>query len=70
MDVFFQQYFDLDIMRDNFSYVLDGFWLTIQLVARERGVWRWSGGWCWRCCAPRPDARCCRCAGSRSPTST
>jgi polar amino acid transport system permease protein len=31
MDVFFQQYFDLDIMRDNFSYVLDGFWLTIQL---------------------------------------
>jgi polar amino acid transport system permease protein len=32
MDVFFQQYFDLDIMRDNFGYVLDGFWLTIQLA--------------------------------------
>jgi polar amino acid transport system permease protein len=32
MDVFFEQYFDLDIMRDNFSYVLDGFWLTIQLA--------------------------------------
>jgi polar amino acid transport system permease protein len=32
MDVFFQQYFDLDIMSDNFSFVLDGFWLTIQLA--------------------------------------
>jgi polar amino acid transport system permease protein len=32
MDVFFEQYFDLDIMSDNFSYVLDGFWLTIQLA--------------------------------------
>jgi polar amino acid transport system permease protein len=32
VDVFFEQYFDLDIMRDNFSYVLDGFWLTIQLA--------------------------------------
>jgi polar amino acid transport system permease protein len=32
MDVFFQQYFDLDIMRDNFDYVLDGFWLTVQLA--------------------------------------
>src|SRR5262245_6488042 len=31
MDVFFHQYFDLDIIRDNFSYVLEGFWLTIQL---------------------------------------
>jgi polar amino acid transport system permease protein len=32
MDVFFQQYFNLDIMRDNFSYVLDGFGLTLQLA--------------------------------------
>ena len=31
MDVFFHQYFDLDIISDNFSKVLDGFWLTIQL---------------------------------------
>ena len=31
MDIFFEQYFDIDIMRDNFSYVLDGFWLTLQL---------------------------------------
>ena len=31
MDVFFQQYFDLDIMRDNFSFVLEGFWLTMLL---------------------------------------
>ena len=31
MDVFFHQYFDLDIIRDNFSFVLEGFWLTIQL---------------------------------------
>jgi polar amino acid transport system permease protein len=32
MDVFFQQYFDLDIMRDNFSYVLDGFGMTLQIA--------------------------------------
>src|SRR4051812_17918872 len=32
MNVFFEQYFDIGIMRDNFSYVLDGFWLTIQLA--------------------------------------
>lgn len=32
MDIFFEQYFDLDIMRDNFSYVLDGFWMTIQIA--------------------------------------
>ena len=31
MDVFFDQYFDFDIISDNFSYVLDGFWLTVQL---------------------------------------
>ena len=31
MDVFFDQYFDIPLMRDNFSYVLEGFWLTIQL---------------------------------------
>jgi polar amino acid transport system permease protein len=32
MDIFFEQYFDLDIMRDNFDYVLDGFWMTVQLA--------------------------------------
>jgi polar amino acid transport system permease protein len=32
MDVFFEQYFDLDIMRDNFDYVLEGFWMTIQIA--------------------------------------
>lgn len=32
MDIFLEQYFDLDIMRDNFSYVLDGFWMTIQIA--------------------------------------
>jgi polar amino acid transport system permease protein len=32
VDVFFEQYFDFDIMGDNFGYVLDGFWLTIQLA--------------------------------------
>jgi polar amino acid transport system permease protein len=31
VDVFFDQYFDLNIISDNFDYVLDGFWLTIQL---------------------------------------
>jgi polar amino acid transport system permease protein len=31
MDVFFHQYFDLDVISDNFSFVLEGFWLTIQL---------------------------------------
>jgi polar amino acid transport system permease protein len=32
MDIFFEQYFDLDIMRDNFGYVLEGFWMTIQIA--------------------------------------
>ena len=32
MDIFFEQYFDLDIMRDNFSYVLEGFWMTLQIA--------------------------------------
>jgi polar amino acid transport system permease protein len=31
MSVFFDQYFDLDIISDNFSFVLEGFWQTIQL---------------------------------------
>jgi polar amino acid transport system permease protein len=31
MHVFFDQYFDLDIIRKNFSFVLDGFWQTVQL---------------------------------------
>jgi len=31
MSVFFHQYFDFDIMRDNFSYVLEGFGQTLQL---------------------------------------
>lgn len=32
MDVFIDQYFDLTIMRDNFSLILDAFWETIQLA--------------------------------------
>jgi len=32
MDVFFDQYFDISLMRDNFDKVLEGFWLTIQLA--------------------------------------
>jgi polar amino acid transport system permease protein len=31
MHVFFEQYFDIDIIRKNFSFVLDGFWQTVQL---------------------------------------
>jgi polar amino acid transport system permease protein len=32
MSVFFHQYFDLDIIRDNFSFVLDGFVQTVELA--------------------------------------
>jgi polar amino acid transport system permease protein len=32
MDVFFEQYFDFDVMGENFSDVLDAFWTTIQLA--------------------------------------
>jgi polar amino acid transport system permease protein len=32
MDVFFEQYFDIGLMRDNFDKVLDGFWMTVQLA--------------------------------------
>src|ERR671919_1141706 len=31
MDVIIEQYFDLDIISDNFSVVLDGFWQTLLL---------------------------------------
>ncbi len=31
MDVIFQQYFDLNIISDNFDYVMQGFWQTILL---------------------------------------
>jgi polar amino acid transport system permease protein len=31
MSVFFRQYFDLDVIGDNFSYVLEGFGQTVQL---------------------------------------
>ena len=31
MDVFFHQYFDIDIIRDNFSFVLEGFGQTVLL---------------------------------------
>jgi polar amino acid transport system permease protein len=31
MDVFFRQYFDMDIIRDNFSFVLEGFGQTVLL---------------------------------------
>jgi polar amino acid transport system permease protein len=33
MSIFFHQYFDLDIIRDNFSYVLQGFGQTLLLSA-------------------------------------
>jgi polar amino acid transport system permease protein len=32
MDVFLEQYFDLDVMRENFSFVLEAFWETVQLA--------------------------------------
>jgi polar amino acid transport system permease protein len=32
VDVFIEQYFDFDIMGDNFDFILDGFWLTVQLA--------------------------------------
>jgi polar amino acid transport system permease protein len=32
MDIVFEQYCDRDLMGDNFDYVLDGFWLTVQLA--------------------------------------
>ena len=32
MDVFFEQYFDIDVMRENFDFVIDGFWETVQLA--------------------------------------
>ena len=32
MDVFFHQYFDLNVMRDNFGYVLRGFGITLELA--------------------------------------
>jgi polar amino acid transport system permease protein len=33
MDVIIEQYFDLDIITDNFSVILDGFWQTLLLSA-------------------------------------
>ena len=38
MDVFIEQYFDLDVMSDNFSLVLDGFWETLQLALISAGI--------------------------------
>jgi polar amino acid transport system permease protein len=32
MDVFFEQYFDFDVIGENFGYVIDAFWETIQLA--------------------------------------
>jgi polar amino acid transport system permease protein len=32
MDVFFEQYFDLEIIRENFGYVVEAFWETVQLA--------------------------------------
>lgn len=37
MDIFLEQYFDLDVMSDNFSLVLDGFWETVQLALISAG---------------------------------
>lgn len=31
MDVVFEQYFDFGLMREEFGFVLDGFWQTVQL---------------------------------------
>jgi len=31
VDVVFEQYFDFGLMRDNFGFVLDGFWETLQI---------------------------------------
>lgn len=31
MDVVFEQYFDFGLMRENFGFVLDGFWETLQI---------------------------------------
>jgi polar amino acid transport system permease protein len=33
MDVIIEQYFDLSIINDNFSAILEGFWVTLQLSA-------------------------------------
>jgi polar amino acid transport system permease protein len=38
MDVFFEQYFDFDVMRENFSDVLDAFWTTIQLAVISAAI--------------------------------
>jgi polar amino acid transport system permease protein len=32
VDLFFEQYFDFGIMGDEFGYVLEGFWVTMQLA--------------------------------------
>jgi polar amino acid transport system permease protein len=32
MEVFFEQYFDLEVIRENFSFVVDAFWETVQLA--------------------------------------
>jgi polar amino acid transport system permease protein len=32
MKVFFEQYFDLDVIRENFSFVVEAFWETVQLA--------------------------------------
>lgn len=32
MDVFFQQYFDLDIIKENFGFVLEGFGQTVEIA--------------------------------------
>ena len=32
MDVVFEQYFDFGLMADEFGFVLDGFWETLQLA--------------------------------------
>jgi polar amino acid transport system permease protein len=38
MKVFFEQYFDTGIMGDNFGYVLEGFWQTVQLSLISAGL--------------------------------
>lgn len=38
MDIFIEQYLDVQIMRENFSFVLEAFWITIQLALWGAGL--------------------------------
>ena len=53
MDVIIDQYFDLDIISDNFTFVLKGFGETLELSLLSRAL-ALIGAWFWRCCASFP----------------